>query len=335
MTKLPLLVLLLALVAASCKDKPKQSDVTDTQLTLVPAPAFNADSAYALIERQIALGARVPNTPAHVRGGDLLIALLKQYGCAVTVQDFQPTTWDGTKLRARNIIGSINPQAVKRILLTTHWDSRPHADEDSTKSKQTQPVLAANDGASGVAVLLELARTIQASAKKPTVGIDIVFFDAEDWGTGKVHKDYESKIGEQVDFEGFCLGSRYWANNPHKPGYTAYYGVLLDMVGAKGATFPREGNSMQFAPDVTKTLWKTASQLGFSQYFIDQNGGAIIDDHLAPNLIAKIPVLDIIDYRPTGFFPGWHTAEDDLRYIDRPTLKAVGQTLVQALFNEE
>ncbi len=329
---------MLALAASSCKDKPKTSEGSQTpaQVTMNPAPAFNADSAFALIEQQVALGPRVPNTPAHVRGGDVLIALLKEYGCTVTVQDFQPTTWDGTKLRARNIIGSINPTAAKRILLATHWDSRPHADQDTTKAKQTQPVLAANDGASGVAVLLELARSIQQSAKKPTVGVDIMFFDAEDWGDGnKVSKDFEPKIGEQVDFVGFCLGSRYWASNPHKPGYTAFYGVLLDMVGAKGATFQREGYSMQFAPAVTTTLWQTASQLGYSQYFIGQTGSPITDDHLAPNLIAKIPMVDIIDYRPMGFFPGWHTAEDDMRYIDRATLKAVGQTLLQAVYNEE
>jgi glutaminyl-peptide cyclotransferase len=338
MTKLPLLVLLLALTAASCNPNPKTGDTAQTpaQLPMAAAPAFSADSAYALIERQIALGPRVTNTPAHVRGGDLMIALLNQYGCTVTVQDFQPTAWDGTKLRARNIIGSINPAATKRILLATHWDSRPHADADTTKANQTLPVLAANDGASGVAVLLELARTIQASAKKPTVGIDILFFDAEDWGNSdKVSKDFEPKIGNQVDFVGFCLGSRYWANNPHKPGYTAYYGVLLDMVGAKGATFRREGYSMQFAPAVTTKLWQTASQIGYSQYFIDADGSPITDDHIAPNLISKIPMLDIIDYRPMGFFPGWHTAEDDMRYIDRPTLKAVGQTLIQALYNEE
>jgi glutaminyl-peptide cyclotransferase len=279
MTKIPLLVLLLAMGAAGCQDKPKRADVTDSpaRLTLAAAPTFSADSAYALIERQLALGARVPNTPAHVRAGDLLIALLKQYGCTVTVQDFQPTTWDGKKLRARNIIGSINPSAVKRILLTTHWDSRPYADQDSTKAKQNLPVLAANDGASGVAILLELARTMQASAKKPTVGIDILFFDAEDGGdtSGKVDKDFEAKVGNQIGFSGFCLGSRYWANNPHKPGYSAYYGVLLDMVGAKGATFKREGYSAQFAPGVNTTIWQTASQLGYSQYFIDEAGGSI------------------------------------------------------------
>jgi glutaminyl-peptide cyclotransferase len=332
------LVLLAGLsMLAGCRNKP--SDTTSTQSastkTTVSAPAFTADTAYALIERQLAIGARVPNTPAHVEGGDFLIAKLKEYGCAVTVQDFQPTTWDGVKLRARNIIGSINPAATKRILLASHWDSRPRADQDSLVANRAKSVPAANDGASGVAVLLELARTIQQAKTKPNVGVDIIFFDAEDWGSGeKASKDFDPKVGQQVDFVGFCLGSRHWANNPHKPNYSAYYGVLLDMVGAKDATFKREGYSMQFAPTVTTNFWQTASESGYGQFFIDQPGGPITDDHIAPNLILRIPMIDIIDYRTVGFFPDWHTTEDDMRNIDRATLKAVGQTLLQALYNE-
>lgn len=303
---------------------------------MVKAPAFSADSAYQFIEQQIAFGPRVTNTPAHEKAGDYMIAKLKQYGFEVTVQNFTPTAWNGTRLNARNIIGSLNPQAAKRILLATHWDSRPFADQDSVEANHGKPVLAANDAASGVAVLLELARTIQASQQKPTVGVDIIFFDAEDWGNSdKASKDYEAKVGDQVDFVGFCLGSRYWANNLHKPGYSAYYGVLLDMVGAKGATFMKEGYSTQFAGEVVNNLWKTASQLGYSQYFVDQGTGPITDDHIAPNLIAKIPMVDVIHYGLSGFFPGWHTTHDDLSMIDKGTLKAVGQTLIQVLYNEQ
>jgi hypothetical protein len=305
---------------------------------MATAPAFNADSAYTYIEKQVSFGPRVPNTPAHVQTGNYLVSKLKQFGCEVTEQTFVANTWDGKKLNARNIIGSINPGATKRIVLASHWDSRPHADQDPDAADKNKAVTAANDGASGVGVLLELARTIQQAKDKPGVGIDIVFFDVEDWGSGdKVSGDFEEKTGNQFDYMGFCLGSRYWSKTPHKPGYTAYYGILLDMVGAKGATFAKEGISMQFAPTVMNNVWQTASQLGYSQFFVDTPGSQITDDHLAPNTIAKIPMIDIIhtNVGTGGFFPGWHTAEDDMSYIDRGTLKAVGQTVMQVLYNEK
>lgn len=343
MTKPTLLLLATALTLAACKEKPKPGDTTQTtdQSAMVSAPAFNADSAYAYVDRQVQFGPRVPNTPAHLQTGNYLAAQLKRFGCAVTEQPFVATTWDGKKINGRNIIGSINPSATKRILLASHWDSRPVADNDPDKADQQKPVTAANDGASGVGVLLELARTIQQAPSKPTVGIDLVFFDAEDWGNGEKGvgdtKDGLSVSGQPIDFIGFCLGSRYWAKNPHKPGYSAYYGVLLDMVGAKGATFAREGYSQQLAPSVINTIWQTASRAGYSQFFVDQPGGPITDDHLAPNLIAKVPMIDIIhtNINTGGFFEDWHTAQDDMSNIDRATLKAVGQTLTQVLYNEQ
>ena len=342
MTK-PIVLFALAclLATGSCRTKQNQSDATQTTdqpVQTVSAPAFNADSAYNYIDRQVKFGPRVPNTPAHVQTGNYLASKLKQFGCEVTEQSFIATTWDGKKLNARNIIGSINPKAAKRIVLASHWDSRPHADQDPDKADQNKPVLAANDGASGVGILLELARTIQQSGQKPNVGIDIVFFDAEDWGNGeKAVNDFEKESGNQYDYIGFCLGSRYWAKNLPKPGYSAYYGILLDMVGAKGATFAKEGFSMQFAPSVVNNVWQTASRAGYSQYFVDTPGGQITDDHIAPNTIAKIPMIDIIhtNIAAGGFFPAWHTAEDNMSNIDRSTLKAVGQTLLQVLYNEQ
>jgi glutaminyl-peptide cyclotransferase len=340
MTKSIFTALLLVTCFASCKtDKKSESQSTESTQTApaVAAPAFNADSAYAYIAKQVAFGPRVPNTAAHVKGGDYLVAKLKQFGFAVTEQKFQAKTWDGKTLNARNIIGSLNPQATKRIVLASHWDSRPRSDQDTTVADRDDPVLAANDGASGVGVLLELARTIQQAKAKPTVGIDLVFFDAEDWGKGEVENDTEKESGPNVNYMGFCLGSRHWAKNPHVPGYKAYYGILLDMVGAKGATFAKEGYSMQYAPSIVNQVWQTASQLGYSQFFIDTPGSPITDDHLAPNLIAKIPMIDIIhtsSQTNTGFFHAWHTNEDTMANIDRGTLKAVGQTLAQTLYNE-
>lgn len=339
MTKSTLFILAFALTLISCDKKAKQSGTTQTteQPAQVAAPPFDADSAYAYVDRQVKFGPRVPNTPAHVEAGNYLVAKLKQFGCSVVEQNFVATTWDGKKLNARNIIGSINPQATKRIVLASHWDSRPHADQDPDPADKNKPVPAANDGASGVGILLELARTIQQAQQKPTVGIDLIFFDAEDWGNSeKASSDFEEKSGNQYDYIGFCLGSRYWAKNLHKPGYSAYFGILLDMVGAQGATFAKEGFSMQFAPNVVNTVWQTASRGGYSQYFIDQPGGAITDDHIAPNTIAKIPMIDIIhtNVGSGGFFPAWHTAEDNMSTIDRGTLKAVGQTLLQVVYNE-
>ncbi|QMW02182.1 M28 family peptidase [Spirosoma foliorum] len=340
MKKILLAFLVVVLSTSACRTKQSQSDTTKTaeQAVTATAPAFNADSAYTYVEQQVKFGPRVPNTPAHVQTGNYLVAKLKQFGCTVIEQTFVANTWDGKKLNARNIIGSINPTATKRIVLASHWDSRPHADQDQDKADQTKPVTAANDGASGVGVLLELARSIQQNQQKPTVGIDIIFFDAEDWGNGeKASNDFEQASGNQFDYIGFCLGSRYWSKNLHKPGYSAYFGILLDMVGAKGATFAKEGLSMQFAPTVVNNVWQTASRAGYSQYFVDTPGGQITDDHVAPNTIAKIPMIDIIHTNVVtgGFFPAWHTAEDNMSNIDRATLKAVGQTLLQVLYNEQ
>jgi len=314
--------LALTFLAGACKNKSQSQESTETTAArIVPTPDFNADSAYAYVANQLAFGPRVPNTEAHRKGGDYLIAELKRFGCTVTVQEFTPTTYDGKKLAARNIIGSINPGAAKRILLAAHWDSRPVADEDSVA--KNKPVPGANDGASGVGVLLELARNIQQAQKKPTVGIDIIFFDAEDWGNSE--KAQNDTTGG-INYIGFCLGSRYWAQNKHKPGYSAYYGILLDMVGAKDAKFFREGDSMQYAPSVVNTVWQAASDLGYNRYFIDQTGQTILDDHIAVNTLAKIPMIDIIHTEQSGgFFPHWHTAGDDLDVIDRTTLKAVGR----------
>lgn len=239
----------------SCTTKDSSEQTTEQSTPMAAAPTFNADSAYNFVAKQVSFGPRVPNTKAHEQTGDYLVATLKKFGFTVTEQKFVATTYDGKKLNARNIIGTYQPQAAKRIMLAAHWDSRPFADEDSTH--KTQPVLGANDGASGVGVLLEIARVLHGAKSQPNLGVDIVFFDVEDWG----------KAGEATDaYAGFCLGSRYWADNRHVPNYTAYFGVLLDMVGAKNATFPKEGYSTKHAGEVVRTVWNTASQLGYSTY---------------------------------------------------------------------
>jgi hypothetical protein len=298
--------------------------------TLVKAPAFQADSAYAFIARQVGFGPRVPNTAAHRACGDYLIRKLKDLGAQVTVQEFESTAYDGKRLKLRNIIGAYNPQANNRVLLAAHWDTRPFADKDETNP--TTPNAGANDGASGVGVLLELARTLHSAQADPGVGVDIIFFDGEDYG------DAEGTAAPQPGYEQtWCLGSQYWAKNKHQANYRANFGILLDMVGAKGARFAIEANSQQIAPQVVNMVWKTASQLGYSDYFIYAPNGAITDDHLFMTQ-GGVPSIDILDFDPSspdGTFGKYHHRHtDNMDIIDKNTLKAVGQTLMQVIYNQ-
>jgi glutaminyl-peptide cyclotransferase len=322
-------IAIVAIGFTACNTNKTSEQTTDTpqQTALVKAATFNADSAFSYVKKQVDFGPRVPTTPAHTKCGDYLVAKLKQFGCTVIEQKFVATTYNGTKINARNIIGSLYPQASKRILLASHWDSRPIADADATQP--TGPVDGANDGASGVGVLLELVRTLSQAQSPPNVGVDIIFFDVEDGGNSALAKD---------EYSGFCLGSQYWAANKHTPNYSAYYGVLLDMVGAKNATFLREGHSLQYANEVTNNIWNLASRMGLNRFFIAQDGGSITDDHVPVNKIGKIPMVDIIHTELNNpnqtFFGAWHTHQDDMRNIDPVTLGAVGQLLVQLLYQE-
>jgi glutaminyl-peptide cyclotransferase len=310
----------------SCSSSPEQSVVFEAK-----SPAFNADTAFAHVAKQVGFGPRVPNSASHRACGDWLIQQLNSYGASITVQSFTATAFDGTKLKARNIIGAINPSATKRILLAAHWDTRPFSDKDSTQY-HNKPFDAANDGASGVGVLLEIARVIHNSTNKPTVGVDIIFFDVEDYGAPE-----NSSSDPTGKF--WCLGSQYWAKNPHLQGYSAYFGILLDMVGAKAAKFTKEGTSVMYARDLTNRIWQTAQSLGFQDFFIDQESPGITDDHTAVNDIAKIPMVDIIEFntaRPDKIFGDYHhTQQDNIALIDRATLRAVGQTVLEILYQEE
>lgn len=327
--RLPIALAIIAGAYGCNSNTSSEQTAEQAPVALVKSADFNADSAYQFIQKQVDFGPRVPNTAQHRACGDYLVATLKKYGWQVVGQPFTATTFDGKKLNARNIIGSFNPQASKRILLTSHWDSRPFSDQDSLI--KNKPVLAANDGASGVGILLEIARVLSKETAKPEIGVDIIFFDAEDWGSS-------GSEDTGMEYSGFCLGSQHWAANKHNPGYTAYFGILLDMVGAKGATFFKEGYSTQLADDVVRQVWATASRLGYSNYFIDETGGAITDDHVPVNKVARIPMIDIIHTRQNNmsktFFDQWHTAHDTMENIDPKTLKAVGQTLIQVLYQE-
>lgn len=298
----------------------------------VKASAFSGDSAYAFVARQVAFGPRVPNSAAHRKCGDYLVATLKKYGAEVTVQEFSATAYNGTQLQARNIIAAFNPKATKRILLAAHWDTRHVADKDSSRTKQ--PIDGANDGASGVGVLLEVARIVSSGNPKPAVGVDIILFDVEDYGIPEFD-DRSKYVNAENNAEFYCLGSQHWGKNPHKPGYSAYYGILLDMVGAKNATFFKEQSSVEYASGILDKVWNVAQALGYGQYFRSEQSPAVTDDHTFVNTYAKIPMIDIIDFSRQGSFGHYHhTHKDNMDIIDKNTLKAVGQTVVQVVWQE-
>lgn len=278
---------------------------------------FDADSAYTYLARQVAFGPRVPETAAHRKTGDWLASELKRHGAKVIEQKATLVTFDNTPINARNIFGSFNPDAKDRILLLAHWDCRPWADQDPDPEKRSLPVDGANDGASGVAVLLEIAR--QLSLQPVKKGIDILFVDAEDWGT-------------EGDDDSWALGTKYFVEHPIMEGYSPRQAILLDMVGGENAVFSREYFSERYNPKLNEEIWSIAHRLGYGGMFPNKIGSAITDDHI--ELIkAGIPAIDIIEYHPdgAGFNPRWHTTSDNLEGISKSTLKAVGETLMTYL----
>ncbi|MBR1687914.1 MAG: M28 family peptidase [Prevotella sp.] len=319
------------LFAASCSTPKKTNATAETKAVEIE---FNADSAYAFCAAQCQFGPRVMNSEAHEQCGAWIGRQFEQYGYSVSKQQATLTGYDGTPLRATNLIArhadSI-PQAGRRILVCAHWDSRPWADNDPDEANWHQPVMAANDGASGVAVMLELARLIQ-QHDSLNVAVDFLCFDAEDWGTPQW-----SDI--QDDGNTWALGAQHWATHydPQRDGRYDY-AILLDMVGGQGAHFYREGFSVQYAAAIVDRIWRAAQTAGYGSLFPNQTGGYITDDHVPLNQTAQIPTVDIINHYPdcqqSSFGPTWHTVSDDMQHIDRNTLRAVGQTLVQLLFTE-
>ena len=322
------LLLVFALTGAYFVWKPA-AEVPAAEVNIVETPDFQADSAYSFVAQQVAFGPRVPGSKASQNTLKFLVAKLKSYGWTVTEQPFTAFRYDGKKLQGTNIIAQFQPAIAKRILLSSHWDARSIADKDSVR--KNEPIDAANDGASGVGVLLEIARNLHETKNKPAVGVDIVLFDLED------HGEPEDYAGEHKP-NSWALGSQHWAANLVPTNYRPYYGILLDMVGGKGAMFPHEGTSMQFAPGIVRSVWATAAELGYSNLFLDQDAFGISDDHTAVNEIAKIQMIDMIDLRAVNgsfeFGSFHHTHADNLANIDKSTLKAVGQTLLQVLYRE-
>ena len=292
----------------------------------VEVPNFNSDSAYFFVEQQVNFGPRVISSKAWDNCSKYLTSKLESYNAKVIVQQAPITTYDQKKHTLRNIIGSYSPEKNNRIALFAHWDSRHVADYDTINT--SQPILGANDGGSGVGVLLEIARNI--NLKNPKIGVDIIFFDAEDYGQPE-----NSKFPIMND--SWCLGSQHWSKNPHKQNYFAKYGILLDMVGGKDAEFWQESISSYYASNIIKKVWDVAHNIGYSNFFIYKNSPQIMDDHYYVNTIAGIPTIDIIEYDPfskTNFNKHWHTHADNMNNVDRKTLKAVGQTVMDVIYSE-
>ncbi len=317
--------LVVAALFSSCK-----SNKQTTEEVLQPVgPAFMADSAMAYCKAQCDFGPRTMNSKAHDLCEEWIVNKFKGFGLEVETQKADLTGWDGTKLHSTNIIAHFNPQAQRRILICAHWDSRPWADNDPDSANWHKPVLAANDGASGVGVMLELARILQNDTTL-AIGVDLVCFDAEDYGTpqwAEKHEDSEST---------WALGAQYWAKNLPE-NYEPQFGILLDMVGGQGAKFYQEQFSLRYAASIVDKVWSAARHAGFSSLFTNEVGGGITDDHIPVNE-AGIPTVDVIPFYPdcdqSSFGPTWHTVNDDMEHLDINTLKAVGQTLIQVIYSE-
>ncbi len=285
-------------------------------------PEFNAQNAYNFIQEQVNFGPRVPNTQEHVLTKEYLREKLVDIAGTrnVFVQEFQQEVY-GENLTMYNLLASFGVHHTDRIILAAHWDTRPRAEEDEVDPDS--PILGADDGGSGVGVLLELARIF--SENELPIGVDIIFFDGEDYG-------------EVSDLDNYFLGARHWGNNPPVPGYSPRFGILLDMVGGEYAQFSKEAYSMRFVPNLVNEIWAIAARLRYDNLFLDQRGGNVADDHIIVRQLTGIPMINIIHHTldhngNIKFPPYWHTQNDNMDIIDPETLQAVGDVLLELIYN--
>lgn len=328
--KLTLAAAGLLLLASACHNNSGSSSSSSSQdgQSTTPAvntanvPVFNADTAYDYVAKQVAFGPRIPNTPAQEACANWIINTVKPLADTVYVQRTTVTGPHQEKLRCINVIAAFNPAAKERVLVLAHWDTRPHADQDTGVNKN-KPFDGADDGGSGVAVMLEAARHMKAQKIPANVGVDLLFTDVEDSGISEVPDSY-------------ALGTQYWAHHPHVAGYKANYGILLDMVGARNTTFYMETTSKDKAYSQMKLFWDVANSLGGGQYFHYEDGSPIDDDHVYVNNIINIPTFDVLAWQGStqNFAAHWHTTHDNMSIIDKATLHIVGQTLLQVVYTQ-
>lgn len=315
------------LLLAGCKNNNTMPETSASAIdyTQVAVPAFSADSAFAFVEHQLAFGNRIPGSKGWQQCADWLAMQMRRWCDTVIVQDFRAELWNGSTIPGKNIIASFTPLAERRVLLAAHWDSRSWADHDRNDDLQHSPVPGANDGASGVAALMEMARVM--SKMPPSVGVDFIFFDVEDQGA--------PEWSEVYDQDTWCKGSQYWAQNRHVPYYTAVYGVLFDMVGTQHPRFTKEQISRSFAPGLTDKMWNAAAALGHGNIFVNQETDPILDDHYYVNRLAGIPMVDIVQNSPgISFFEHWHTTTDDLNSVSADALRTVATVTMKTIYGD-
>lgn len=324
------ILFLTLLLASACSGSGQASGSSYTESgttgsTSVSTPVFNGDSAMLYVKELLDFGPRVPGTEAQVKASEWIQQQLARHGATVEVQRTQAKAYDGTLLPIINVTGRYNLNARMRVLILAHWDSRHIADNDPDPSKRKQPVMGANDGASGCGVMMELAR--MAAQQNPQVGIDLLFTDAEDYGAPD-----DWKGSHDADF--WALGTQAWCKEKRKVGYRAQYGILLDMVGAPDASFYHEYYSKRYAREYLNVVWDKARQLGYSDLFIASDGAGVTDDHVSVNEILGIPCIDIIDTRTDDqtFYPHWHTTHDTYDKLSISTIQKVGNVLTSLLW---
>lgn len=292
--------------------------------------SFSGDASMGYVQTQLGFGPRVPGTAAHRRTGDWIIAQMKSRADTVVVQSWTHVTAKGDSLPLRNILARINPSATQRVLYLTHWDTRPTADEDMNLGNRSLPIPGANDGASGVALLMGIADALKKT--KPLYGVDLLFVDGEDYGSFDGYNP-DSALTKPYDV---LIGSTYFANHLPSPNYRPIFGVLFDMIGDKSLQIYQESNSVEAAPEVVSRVWSTADDLGYGKYFIAVNKGGVTDDHV-PLLKRGLRVIDVIDddycsNGGTACEPGpnnlHHTTQDTFDKVSAYSLQVVGDVAV-------
>ncbi|HET6274180.1 MAG TPA: M28 family peptidase [Bacteroidota bacterium] len=317
-------MMMVSLLLVGCGDTKEKTPVPEypaelrTKVPPVTIPAFDGGQAFAYLTRQTSFGPRNPNSAGHSACLDFLSAELRKHADNVRLQQFNESGYDGEKLVLTNVIASFKPDVKDRVLLCAHWDTRPRAEHDENKGRRNEPILGANDGASGVAVLLQIASMLK--NQPPSIGVDIVLFDGEDYGL-------------EGDDAKYLLGSRHFARNKILD-YVPRFGILLDMIGDRFLEIPKEQHSLRYAPDVLELVWGKARELGYLQ-FVDEVGELVTDDHLPLNEVG-IKTIDLIDFNypdPTNRF--WHSHQDIPENCSTESLEAVGTVLTHVIYSQQ